>query len=476
MTTAIHNKIYQTKEIFWKERSLSNLISNINRHFEETESNPAGFTRDEYISLKKECRSFLTAKFNRDFSLHPVIASGHQPEFHHPGIVFKDLMVWKIAGLLDGIPLHVIVDTDLFELSYTYPVSKENGKAEIKKWHVVNEDHRIYKDTRLSTRDRLDLIEILKSQLSEIPKFLENPSECLSIINKKIEALESESCIQVTNEIIRDEYLSARGIHIHGVNVSQLAALPAFYKLVEVIKNRITDFRTVYNSALAEYRQLHKIKNHAQPIPDLAEGEMPFWILDEENDIRKVMHVNDSIDSAVVLPRAVTLTLFLRLFISDFFIHGKGGGRYEEVSEHILKEFFEIDPAPFEVASATMHLEPRSGHILPELSEKDLDLKLRDAVYSPEKFLEPDHDFVLQKKALQEKFKDPNSNKKELNSKIQELNEKMKLLIGKEKEKLEKMKQELPELLKTKMVFNERTFPFYYYEMDELVDFVKGLE
>jgi hypothetical protein len=95
--------------------------------------------------------------------------------------------------------------------------------------------------------------------------------------------------------------------------------------------------------------------------------------------------------------------MFMRLFITDFFIHGKGGGRYEEVSEHIIKEFFKIEAAPYEVASATMNLNKTKWFSVPDIDEKELELKLRDSVYSPEKFLDHSHPLVLQKKELQSK-------------------------------------------------------------------------
>jgi hypothetical protein len=53
-------------------------------------------------------------------------------------------------------------------------------------------------------------------------------------------------------------------------------------------------------------------------------------------------------------PRALTLTLFIRLLIADNFVHGIGGGRYDQVSDEIIREYFRIDPPAFAVTTATM--------------------------------------------------------------------------------------------------------------------------
>ena len=54
-------------------------------------------------------------------------------------------------------------------------------------------------------------------------------------------------------------------------------------------------------------------------------------------------------------PRALTLTLFLRLLVVDQFIHGIGGGRYDQVTDRLLASHFGIDPPRFAVATGTLY-------------------------------------------------------------------------------------------------------------------------
>ena len=44
-------------------------------------------------------------------------------------------------------------------------------------------------------------------------------------------------------------------------------------------------------------------------------------------------------------PGALTLTLFARVCLGDFFIHGIGGGKYDEVTDAIIRDYFGIEPA-----------------------------------------------------------------------------------------------------------------------------------
>src|SRR5262249_14513207 len=57
-----------------------------------------------------------------------------------------------------------------------------------------------------------------------------------------------------------------------------------------------------------------------------------------------------------VRPRALTNTLFARLFLCDLFVHGIGGGKYDELTDEIMHRFYGIEPPEFLVFSATLLL------------------------------------------------------------------------------------------------------------------------
>src|SRR3990167_10296067 len=115
-------------------------------------------------------------------------------------------------------------------------------------------------------------------------------------------------------------------------------------------------FVKIYNEKVAEYRRIHKIRSKANPLPDLKvlgdSIEIPFWVWVAGGQRAKCYMVNEGddikiTDGAEVLvtlkkgdevinnitrlktlreacikirPRAITTTMFSRLFFSDVFI------------------------------------------------------------------------------------------------------------------------------------------------------------
>ena len=101
--------------------------------------------------------------------------------------------------------------------------------------------------------------------------------------------------------------------------------------------------------------------------PKLEEDELPFWIVHEGKRSRcykKDMEKSDA-ETFTIFPRAVTLTIFLRLYILDIFIHGIGGGNYEWIQDRIIERFFDQSPPPYAVISGTFLLENSKERDLP---------------------------------------------------------------------------------------------------------------
>jgi hypothetical protein len=60
-------------------------------------------------------------------------------------------------------------------------------------------------------------------------------------------------------------------------------------------------------------------------------------------------------------PRALTLTMFFRLALVDQFIHGIGGGRYDQVTDRLIARHFNIEPPRFCVTTATLYFPDAVG-------------------------------------------------------------------------------------------------------------------
>jgi hypothetical protein len=86
-----------------------------------------------------------------------------------------------------------------------------------------------------------------------------------------------------------------------------------------------------------------------------------------------------------VRPRAITTTMFMRLFVADLFVHGVGGAEYDEVADDVVRAFYGVEPPPYAVITATLTL-PRDGQPITAQTVNALRRKLRDVEYNPQVF------------------------------------------------------------------------------------------
>ena len=169
----------------------------------------------------------------------------------------------------------------------------------------------------------------------------------------------------------------------------------AFRRFAAHIAANLPRFRIAYNRVVAEYRTTHGIKSKSHPVPDLAEGELPFWEFTDTGRVR----ATSATPPERLRPRALTLTLFARLCLADWFIHGIGGGKYDEVTDALIRDFFGTEPPAFQVVTGTLHL-PSPGFPRTKEDVAERELKLRRLHWNPEYFLPPDHPARLEKWTL----------------------------------------------------------------------------
>ena len=90
--------------------------------------------------------------------------------------------------------------------------------------------------------------------------------------------------------------------------------------------------------------------------------ELPLWRrgvgdrrvhADDRDVTRWLAGGNDRPD---LLPRALLLTLLVRLGMCDLFVHGTGGARYDRAMEHWLEHWLGVRPAPIAVVTASLRL------------------------------------------------------------------------------------------------------------------------
>jgi hypothetical protein len=167
--------------------------------------------------------------------------------------------------------------------------------------------------------------------------------------------------------------------------VNWLSQTDAFVRFAAHILGDLPRLREVYNAAIRAYREANGIRSANHPAPDLAEGEAPFWVRTGAGRRERATATSDVRN---LRPRALTLTLFARVCLGDFFIHGIGGGKYDEVTDAIIRDYFGIEPPAYQVLSATLHL-PLPGFPSTADDLKAAERRVRDLHWNPQRHLPP---------------------------------------------------------------------------------------
>ncbi len=301
----------------------------------------------------------------------PLVATGHQIELYHPGVWAKNALINQLAKWVAGSACHFAVDTDAPKhLQLRWPgVSR-----------CITDDPRCMAAdwAALLVAPSVTYLESLRMELAQAAKpwaFTPMAEVVLSGMTRL--GAESRNLTWVLTGAMHrlDREL---GLGHSAVLASPMWLTPAYLMLVYHILARADSFAAVYNAVLDGYRQENRIGHPGRPWPNLrreADGcEAPFWLdrLNERRRERAMLarrgnrwalgggaaadrlsrFLNDC--GARLSPRAMTLMVFLRLLVVDQFVHGIGGGRYDQVTDRVIGRWFGMQPPAFSVTTATL--------------------------------------------------------------------------------------------------------------------------
>ena len=283
--------------------------------------------------LREEGRRELGLPLDR-----PVIASGHQPLFVHPGILLRQLFLAALPP--EVAPVWISVDSDSAAVELPVPLRRRSYTA-----------HRL---VLLSNEDKRVLAALPAPSGARLSRAWERLRERLETLENKAIL---ERAAQAWNSLPEPrgnwpgwwETAKASLAGISGVRVlpvTELAATRSFRAFVELLLSRKGAFLEAYQQAAG--------RAGISPLPP---GELPFWRL--EAGKRRPACAQDE----VRLPRALTLTFYLRTVVCDFFLHGAGGVGYEPGVDLLFQEVFHVEPPPWGWLTGTF--------LLPEPSEEE---------------------------------------------------------------------------------------------------------
>lgn len=362
-----------------------------------------------------EFRTISRDLFKRGHSNQLWIVTGHQPEFIHPGVWVKHLVTQRLANHVGGVGANIIVDHDAAkDVSLTIPTERD-GK--------LHKEHVSFAAYRAGIP--WELVAPLSQE--KLREFAGKVKAAYGLrYGGSLMEMFFAGAQQVKNPVdwVDQSVAGRRAIDaMFGVNLIEKRARQvwggAFLAQMMIDSER---FVASYNQALQEYRRMLRIKGSIHPIPDLVcengRVELPVWAVRQgmprqrvfvagQKDRIEVFAERDLIGTlavkelqrwetaetelasgikAGIRPRALTLTLWARLFLSDLFVHGIGGAKYDRITDIIIKKYFGIEPSAISCVSATLRLDLPVAQVGRE-DLRDLDRRRRDVRYNPDRYV-----------------------------------------------------------------------------------------
>jgi hypothetical protein len=389
--------------------------------------------RQSRVAAVETARSYLGrgAEPLPDFNADSLLLAGHQPELFHPGVWVKNFALNRLARLHGATPINLVVDNDTVKKTLLHvptgegqpPGSFRMASVPLDRWEgeLPYEERVVHDETLFATLPQrvAPLVQHWPFR-PMLPAFWEEVNQAARRTRLLGERLAAG----------RRAIERAWGCHNLELPISLLCQAKPFAWFACHLLAELPRFHATYNAAVHGYRARYGVRSVNHPMPDLAnEGdwlEVPLWAW-RSGDTRRgrlfARLANNQIELRAgnqawpslpltphpsplttsvaawqgleqrgfkVRSRALTNTLFARVFLGDLFIHGIGGGKYDEVTDEIIRRFYGFEPPRFMVLSATLLLPLPRPPVRPEACKR-LAHQRRDLHWNPQRHLD-DHD------------------------------------------------------------------------------------
>jgi hypothetical protein len=233
-----------------------------------------------------------------------VVATGHQPFWHHCGVWVKTLACSRLAQAVHGTAVHVVLDHDVCDTGLTIPQPGANGTWERRR-------------LALEPGRAAGPVELRRPDAASVERFVEeltraHPDQLCNMLWMQFDAAEAvrSGRLRTMADLVTDlqAVLNAPfgADDVLYLPVSQLSATDAFLDFAVSAMSNAMYFAQCYNDAVARCRPGRHGRLVIPPLAlDAARGqtELPFWLVRSEGD-RASLHVQ--LRSAGVLSLGAT--------------------------------------------------------------------------------------------------------------------------------------------------------------------------
>jgi len=453
-----------------------------------------------------------------DLGAERVFLAGHQPQLFHPGVWVKNFALSRLAELHDAVAINLVIDSDSVRLRSIRVPDGSVAAPTVEALPFDGPGPELPFEER-SIVDR-SLWESFGDRVAQwiaplIPQPLIREFWPLAIARSK-ETNNLGACLSQARHLWEQRW----GSWTLELPQGRVCSLEASYWFIAHLLAHLPRLWEVYNTSLIEYRRLHHIRSANHPAPALAAVddwlEAPFWIWqtsapyrhrlfvravgDElilsdrhQIEVRLPLTPEGELDRAVealcdlsaqgikLRTRALLTTLLARVLLGDLFVHGIGGAKYDQLTDVMIRRFFEIEPPDYLVLSATLQLpvphEPASSE-----EARRLDHLLRELEFHPERYLPPEQSLspdsagvaaeLVESKRRWIESPPPAATPRERCHAIGTVNEALQPWLETQKRKLLADRQELARRLRGEEVLSSREYAFCLYPAEVLRDFL----
>jgi hypothetical protein len=329
---------------------------------------------------------------------HPLVLSGHQPVFFHPGLWAKCLAASTLAESLSGTPCHKITDTSLAPEHLHYlPEVEENGKSRFKQLDFfrtkdMKQQEKTIPYAYLPAPELAALEHIFTDSQVYSPELVK--PRIAAFWGKFTKGLKKEATwydFHLHSLKMLDEICGTRRNYLQA---SKIWSSEPFIQFTASWLSNLPEMTESYNKSLDEYRAKYGITHDLTPMPNLKFEnwwtEIPFWGVTKYHQRHSLWakkegkHLmlkmkggdgtfsldHENIQAGLgtlalsLWPKAIPQTLFCRLFLCDFFVHGIGGAAYEEVGDMLFSKVFKLKPLAYGVVSGTYLVDPEESRVV----------------------------------------------------------------------------------------------------------------
>lgn len=492
------------------------------RQFEESKATFAGISLPELrAALHQEISANAASLYaplmpqTPPAASAPWIVSGHQPELFHPGVWLKSFAASAIARRLGGEALHLIVDADTVKTESirlpavdddpqkvkiaSVPFDRASGEPPIERWRCRDES--LFGSVPAETGKTTcawGFEPILAKFWKEAQAFRA--------------AAPAGANIGLRFAFARRRFESEWGCRACDILQSGLCRSRVFAAFLTEILLRPGEFHRHYNDRVRDYRRTHKLHSVQHPVPDLSESgdwfELPFWVLDPQSTRRmrlfsrrrdsrvqlrageagETVELASTADATAeflaggawqVRTRALMTTLFARLFVADLFVHGIGGAKYDEVSDHLIRDFFGLPAPEYAVVTGTLHV-PLPAFPAIRANHDQLWRWLRDLDWNPERFVDaPDAataELVAEKQKLRSVHPFDSSRRKERFRELQRLTFALRPAVASKRAKIERMLHDCDDQIAANAILQRRDYAFVLFPESKLRPYCSRLD